>query len=178
MRCLLVIAILLMGAFSAAFPQKPAEKAKSKDVAVEVLPVIELPLTVHDAALVKAEKSYQLRCRLSNSADVRVIGIRYSLTAIDPLTGAIPITNRIEGFEVPAYDSKTIKFSTPVSMTLKEGNRVVLMLEQVLSRESIWEVIKAKDALESYVKGDYSVQPHVMRVANQVDAPPQTRIIY
>ncbi len=147
-------------------------------MAVEVLPVIELPLTVHDAALIKSEKAYLLKCRVSSSADVKIIGIRYSLTAIDPLTGAIPMTNRIEGFELPAYDNKTIKFSTPINFTPKEGLRVVLMLEQVVSRESIWEVIKAKDALESYVKGDYSVQPHVMRVANQVDAPLQTRIIF
>jgi hypothetical protein len=178
MRCLLAIAILLGGAISTAYPQQTSEKARAKDVAVEVLPVIELPLTVHDAALVKTEKTYQLKCRLSSSVDVRIIGIRYSLTAIDPLSGGIPITNRIEGFELPAYDTKTIKFSTPISFHPKEGVRVVLMLEQMVSRESIWEVIKAKDALESYVKGDYSVQPHVMRVANQVDAPPQTRVIY
>jgi len=178
MRCLLAIAILLGAAISATFAQQPSEKQRSKDVIAEVLPVIELPLTVHDAALVKTAKAYQLKCRLSNSADVSIIGIRYSLTVIDPLTGATPITNRIEGFEVPAYDSKTINFATPISYTPKRGNRIVLMLEQVVSRESIWEVIKAKDALESYVKGDYSVQPHVMRVANQVDAPPQTRIIY
>ena len=46
------------------------------------------------------------------------------------------------------------------------------MLEQVISRESIWEVVKAKDALEAYARGDYSVMPTVLRVANQVDAPP------
>ena len=174
MRCLLAIAILLGVSISTAY----AQQARAKDVAVEVLPVIELPLTVHDAALVKTEKAYQLKCRLSSSADVRIIGFRYSLTAIDPLTGAVPLTNRIEGFELQAYDTKTIKFATPISFQPKEGLRVVLMLEQVVSRESIWEVIKAKDALESYVKGDYSVLPHVMRVANQVDAPPQTRVIY
>ena len=178
MRCLLAIAILLGVSISTAYAQQPTEKARAKDVAVEVLPVIELPLTVHDAALVKTEKAYQLKCRLSSSADVRIIGFRYSLTAIDPLTGAVPLTNRIEGFELQAYDTKTIKFATPISFQPKEGLRVVLMLEQVVSRESIWEVIKAKDALESYVKGDYSVLPHVMRVANQVDAPPQTRVIY
>jgi hypothetical protein len=178
MRSLLVVAILFGSAISSVNGQQTSDKQRSRDVATEVMPVIELPLTVHDAALVKTEKTYQLKCRLSSSVDVRIIGIRYSLTAIDPLTGAIPLTNRIEGFELPAYDTKTIKFSTPISFHPKEGVRVVLMLEQVVSRESIWEVIKAKDALESYVKGDYSVQPHVMRVANQVDAPPQTRIIY
>ena len=178
MRFLLAVAILLGSAISAAYAQQTSEKARAKDVAVEVLPVIEMPLNVHDSALVKTDKAYVLRCRLSSSADVAIIGVRYSLTLIDPLTGPTPITNRIEGFELQAYDSKTIKFSTPISFKPKEGIRVVLMLEQVVSRESIWEVIKAKDALESYVKGDYSIQPHVMRVANQVDAPPQTRIIY
>jgi hypothetical protein len=48
----------------------------------------------------------------------------------------------------------------------------VFMVEQVISRESIWEVVKAKDALEAYAKGDFSVMPVVMRVANSVDAPP------
>jgi hypothetical protein len=178
MRCLLVAAILFGSAISSVYTQQTTEKKRPRDLAAEVVPVIELPLTVHDAALVKTERAYQLKCRLSNSSDVGIIGIRYSLTAIDPLTGPTPITNRIEGFEVLAYDSKTIKFSTPISFNPKEGVRVVLMLEQVVSRESIWEVIKAKDALESYVKGDYSIQPHVMRVANQVDAPPQIRISY
>ena len=61
---------------------------------------------------------------------------------------------------------------------MKEGNRLVLMLEQVLGVEAIWEVIKPRDALEAYLKGDYSIQPQIMRVANYVDAPPQTQVIH
>ena len=45
------------------------------------------------------------------------------------------------------------------------------MVEQVISPEWIWEVVKAKDALEAYTRGDYSVTPAVMRMLNQVDAP-------
>ena len=52
------------------------------------------------------------------------------------------------------------------------------MLEQVLSRETIWEVIKAKDALEAYIRGDFSIQPTVLRAANQMDAPVSTSVIY
>ncbi len=52
-----------------------------------------------------------------------------------------------------------------------------LMLEQVVSRESIWEVVKAKEAFEAYARGDYSVMPVVLRVANQVDAPLFRRVI-
>ena len=66
----------------------------------------------------------------------------------------------------------------PIRFKQTDDSRLVLMLEQVVSRESIWEVIKAKDVLEGYVKGDYSIQPHVLRVANQVDSPLQTRVIF
>jgi hypothetical protein len=73
---------------------------------------------------------------------------------------------------------KSLTFVTPIKFNPKEGNRFVLMVEQVLSAEAIWEVIKAKDTLEAYVKGDYSIQPNVMRVTNLVDAPTQIRVIY
>jgi hypothetical protein len=39
-------------------------------------------------------------------------------------------------------------------------------------------VVKAKDALEAYARGDYSVTPSVMRVTNQVDSRPGDQIIY
>ena len=72
---------------------------------------------------------------------------------------------------MPAYGTKTLTFKTPIKFKQKDGERLVLMVEQVISRESIWEVVKAKDALEAYARGDYSVMPAVLRVANQVDAP-------
>jgi hypothetical protein len=51
------------------------------------------------------------------------------------------------------------------------------MIEQVISHESIWEVVKAKDAVEAYARGDYSIVPSVLRVSNQVDSPPAGRPI-
>ena len=170
------IFILIVGV--CVYGQQSQKKAQSREIAAEVIPVPELPLNVHEAALVKTEKGYVLKCRFSSNADVSLIGLRYSLTAIDPVNGARPITNRIEGFDIPAYGTKTSTFTTPIRFQRTDGCRLVLMLEQVLSRESIWEVIKAKDVLEAYIKGDYSLQPHVLRVANQVDAPLQTRVIF
>ena len=178
MKLLLSIFVLVFAVCSAN-SQQPQKKTQSRDVAAEVMPVIELPLNVHEALLAKTDKGYVLKCRISSSADVSIIGLRYSLTAIEPLKGARPITNRIEGFELPPFDTRTITFHTPINFRPRDGSRLVLMLEQVVSAESIWEVVKAKDVLEAYVKGDYSIQPRVMRVANQVDAPlPQTRVIY
>lgn len=175
-----IVAVILICILSGELQaQQTQSKNQTRDTSVEILQVIELPLNVHDSTLVKTEKGYVLRCRVSSSSDAQITGLRYSLTAIDPVTGARPVTNRIEGVDLAAYGTKTITFSTPVKFKPKDGVRVVLMVEQVVSAYSIWEVVKAKDVLEAYVKGDYSIQPHVLRVANQVDAPPpQTRVIY
>ena len=178
MKLALTTTILVLIGTVSALAQQAQKKTQTKEIAVEVIPVIEFPLTLHEAALVKSEKGYALKCRFSSNADVTLIGIRYSLTVIEPVTGARPLTTRIEGFEIAPYDSKTLTFPTPIRFRQTDDSRLVLMLEQVVSRESIWEVIKAKDVLEGYVKGDYSIQPHVLRVANQVDAPLQTRVIF
>jgi hypothetical protein len=88
------------------------------------------------------------------------------------------LANRNEGFALPAYASKTMTFKTPVRFKPRDGERLVLMVEQVVSPEWIWDVVKAKDALEAYARGDFSVMPTVMKMLNQVDAPFTPRVIY
>jgi hypothetical protein len=84
----------------------------------------------------------------------------------------------MEGFSLTAYTTKSLTFQTPIKIKIRDGNRFVVMLEQAIAPESIWEVVKAKESLEAYAKGDYSVMPRVLRVANQVDAPPRVRVLY
>ena len=151
---------------------------QSRDVSVEVFQVLDLPVDIHEAALTKIERGYFLKLSLGNSSDLRMIGLRYSLALIDSRNQLQPLVNRIEGFSIPAYGTKTLIFKTPIRLRQKDGERLILMVEQVISRESIWEVVKAKDALEAYARGDYSVVPAVLRVANQVDSPPRERIIF
>jgi len=148
---------------------------QSRDLPVEVFQVYELPLNVHEASLTKTETGYFLKLSLGNSTEHKMIGLRYSLASIDSRNKLQPLVSRTEGFSIPAYDSKTLTFKTPMKLNAKDGERLVLMVEQVISRESIWDVMKAKDALETYARGDYSVVPTVLRVLNQVDAPPGVR---
>jgi len=151
---------------------------QSRDVSVEVFQVLDLPLNVHEAALTKTERGYLLKLSLANSSELKIIGLRYSLAVIDSRNQLQPLVNRTEGFSILGYDSKTLTFKSPIKFKQKDGERLVLMIEQVVSHESIWEVVKAKDALEAYARGDYSVMPAVMRVANQVDARPGVEIRY
>ena len=147
------------------------------DLSVEVFQVLDLPLSVHEALLVKAEKGYVLKLALANSSEVKIIGLRYSLMSIDAENQVRLRVNRTEGFSILPYKTKNLTFKTPIRFK-SNGERLVLMIEQVISRESIWEVVKAKDALDAYARGDYSVVPVVLRVANQVDAPIRNHPIY
>ena len=147
-------------------------RVQSEELAVEVFPVLDLPLSVNEAALIETDKGFLLKLALGNSTELRMVGLRYSLVSINAKSELQFIANRMEGFSIRAYGTKTVTFKTPLKFKQKDGERLALMVEQVISRESIWEVVKAKDALEAYARGDYSVVPVVLRVANQVDAPP------
>ena len=138
---------------------------------VEVVQVLDLPLAVHEASLVKADRGYFLKLKLSNSSDTELVGMRYALVRINSRNQTQPVAYRTEGFSLAAYASNILTFKTPLKFKTNDGERLVLMLEQVISRETIWDVIKAKDAMEAYVRSDFSVTPRVIRVANQVDAP-------
>jgi len=151
---------------------------QTSDVSVEVFQVLDLPLNVHEASLTKTERGYLLKLSLANSSELKIIGLRYSLATIDARNQLQLFVNRTEGFSIPGYDIKTLTFKSPIKFKQKDGERLVLMIEQVISRESIWEVVKAKDALEAYARGDYSVMPAVMRVTNQVDTRPGVEIRY
>jgi hypothetical protein len=148
---------------------------QSSELPVEVFQVYELPLNVHQASLRKTERGYFLKLSIGNSTEHKMIGLRYSLASIDSRNKLQPLVSRTEGFSMPAYDSKALTFKTPLKLNPKDGERLVLMVEQVISHESIWDVMKAKDALEAYARGDYSIAPTVLRVLNQVDAPPGVR---
>jgi hypothetical protein len=147
---------------------------QSEALPIEVLQVLDLPLNVHEASLTKNERGfYFLKLSLANSSELRMIGLRYSLASIDSRNQLQPLLNRNEGFSLPGYGMKTLTFKSPIKFKQKGGERLLLMIEQVISRESIWEVVKAKDALEAYARGDYSITPTVLKVPNQVDSPPR-----
>jgi hypothetical protein len=175
---LFVSLIVLVTSFVPSRGRANGSLPQTEALPIEVFQVYDLPLNVHEASLTKTDRGYLLKLSLGNSSDLRMMGLRYSLATIDSRNEFQPLINRNEGFTIPAYGRKTLTFKTPIKLKQKGGERLLLMIEQVISRESIWEVVKAKDALEAYARGDYSVVPNVLRVANQVDAPPGERRIY
>jgi len=165
------VLLMLIGSVSVA--------AQSENLSVEVFQVNDLPLSVHEASLVKTDKGFFVKLSLGNNTELKMLGLRYSLVTINSKNELHIIANRVEGFSLPAYATKSITFKTPLKFKAKDDERLALMIEQVVSRESIWEVVKAKDAFEAYARGDFSIVPVVLRVANQVDSPPgQPRVFF
>ena len=139
-------------------------------VVPDVFQVVEIPLTLTNPLLVRTKNGYLLKCSLANSSEYRELGFRYSIALIDTETKII--VTRSEGFRLAPDEIKIVTFRTPLKLSLKGDERLVLMVEQLVSTDYVWEVIQAKEALMSYANGDYSTPPRVLRVLNQVDARP------
>lgn len=175
----LALILVISAASSAQYRSNTSYRTNAETSrAIEVFQVLDLPLTVHEASLVKSERGYLVKLAAGNSSEVKLVGLRYSLVRIDSRNQAQLLVNRNEGFALPAYESKIMTFKSPIRFKPKDGERLVLMVEQVMSPEWIWDVVKAKEALEAYTRGDYSVMPTVMKMLNQVDAPFTPRVIY
>src|SRR4051794_38302181 len=70
---------------------------QSEDLTVEVFQVLDLPLSVHEASLVKTDRAFFLRLSLGNSTELRIVGLRYSLVTIDSKNQLQFVANRVEG---------------------------------------------------------------------------------
>ena len=150
-----------------------------RELAVEVIQVYDLPMTTKDTVLVQTKTGYLLKCLLANGSEFRQLGLRYSLAVIDSMNVTTIVVTRNEGFKLAEYQTKSVTFKTPIKLDLKGDERLVLMLEQVISTRYVWNVLKTKESLAAYAAGDYSIMPRVQRASNQTDTPSlRPRVIY
>jgi hypothetical protein len=164
-------AVLFLDGSVAAGASNVQTAAEQRNIAVESFQVLELPVNITHVSLLETDKGYLLKCSLANSSDTEILGLRYLLLLVDSNNVVRTAVARSEGFKLAAYAIKSLTFRNPLKLKLKRGARLELMLEQVFGYESIWEVLKARQALEAYSSGDYSMMPQVLRVSNQVDVP-------
>jgi len=166
----IILALILVAATNW---QTPVQR-----VPIEVFQINELPITITETKLVGTKDEYLLKCVVSNNSEFRALGLRYSLTVVDTMNQAKTVVTRNESVKLRQSQIKSATFRTPIKLKIKPNERLVLMLEQVISTDYIWEVVKAKENLEAYIAGDYSVVPRVLRLRNQFDTPPRRSVIY
>ena len=181
MKLAIGLALTLTLTASAGMAQSADASVQSAAVPItmEVFQVLELPVSVLNPVLVKTKGGYLVKCSLANSSEFRQLGLRYSVALLNSSDGVNRrVISRNEGFVLAPYQTRNVTFKTPLKLNLSGSERLVLMLEQLISTDYVWNVINPKEALTAYTAGDYSITPRVLRVRNQVDAPPRPRVIY
>ncbi|MCM3869336.1 MAG: hypothetical protein ND895_01395 [Pyrinomonadaceae bacterium] len=174
--------LILLAAFSL-----PAllshDVARSQDVAnadqlpVEVMAVLELPAYVTNPILIRTEKGYRLNFQISNSTDDRILGFTYLLLVFDSAGKLRTLGSRGLALELDGYATKDLTLRVPGKLEIGSSHRTMLIIQQVIGRESVWEVLNAQAMVEAHVRGDH-VAPEVKQVLDQVDSPPRLRVIY
>ena len=147
--------------------QDPAEP---QDVFIDSLQISELPLAFSRVSLTKIKGEFVLKLTAANSSNEELLGVRYWLLAIDSNNKVRSTADESESLKLDAYASKEASFRPPSRLKIGNDDRVFLVVAQVIGRESIWEVQKAKEALQAYAKGEDFSTPRVLRVMNQVDS--------
>lgn len=155
---------------SAQAVQNPADP---KNIIIDSFQIHGLPLTLSNIPLAKIESGYRLRLSAWNTSNEQILGVRYWLVIVNSANKVRASFDKSENLKLDPYTTREVSF--PAASRLKIGNddHVFLVLAQVIGRESIWEVSKAKETLETYLKGDGFMMPSVSQFPNQVDAPPQ-----
>jgi len=138
---------------------------------IEIFPVDGLPLGIGSASLARSRTGRLLQLSVSNNSDEPILGIRYWLLIVDSENQLRRALDQSEGLRLDAYATKGISFSAPSRLKIGSNDRVFMVVAQVIGRESIWEVRRARESLLDFVKGAGYTMPSVLRVLNQVDAP-------
>ena len=93
--------VVTLAYVTAAVQQAPAVRPTP----VEVFQVLDLPVSVTQAALVKTKNGYQLKCQLTNNSEFEQLGLRYSLAITDSMNVVNSVVTRNEGFKLAASET-------------------------------------------------------------------------
>lgn len=144
---------------------------------VDVMQVPDLPAHVSNPMLIRSEQGYLLKFQISNNSDERILGFTYRLLVLDSTDKQRMMPSRTCALKLAGYSSKDLTLRQPRKLKIKNGERAVLSVEQVITRYAIWAVLNSREALEAYGKGDY-LAPEVKQALNQVDSKKGSIVIY
>jgi hypothetical protein len=154
------------------FPQGRAKPVGSEDaVAVEYFEQSELPFNVSDAALAGRRNHQELTGRIANLSDEPVSGVVFLLIA---LTEQGKISGRIswvEKLDLEIGELRSASIRLPKKIAVPRNGKLILGVDEIFGRRSIWIASKVEQALEAFGTGATYTIPKVKRVTNMVDSP-------
>lgn len=168
---MLLLALVLLNESSEAIQARAFVRQNPRVTPVDIVPVLDLPVNLQDAVLVRTKKGYELKWVLSNNSDSRILGLDYLLLLVDFNNTTRAIVSGAEDLKIDRNASKSLVSRKLLHIEVGDGYRLILIPQRVFSTESFWEVQNARKVLEKYASGDYSLKPEVTRATNFVDTP-------
>lgn len=144
-------------------------QAKRQQIFIDFFDVAEVPLRIDDATFSKTESGHVLKCSAVNRSAEQVFGFGFVLLVVGSSGQPRATVGWIERAQLADYGSKDFSIELPLRLKIRADDRVVLIVEQVFGRETIWKVFKAEDALTAYAAGEQYVIPEVKSISNQFD---------
>lgn len=140
-------------------------------VPVDMMPVPDLPVSISQATLQKTEQGYVLKCSAANSSSDQILGATFFTLVLDSENKVLSAATWTARLQLASYATQEISLKSPLKMPGKGRYRVVITLEQLVGRESIWQVMNARESMENYARGEDYKMPQVRKVSNQFDPP-------
>jgi len=168
--------MLLLNGTSAGTYAAATTGIKEPQTLITFFDVSELPVSIERAVLLSSADEYVVKCYASNRSEDDLWGFRLLLLVVDSSNRTRSVSSWTESVVLKNHTTKPLSLKPPVRLKVKANDRVVLGIETVVGRQSIWKLIKANNTLKSFAVGEYVV-PKVQRVTNQVDAMPGVKIM-
>ena len=176
-KSVILLALFFLPALLSVTVARSQDAADPDQLTVDVMQVLELPAHLSNPILLRSEKGYRLKCQISNNSDDRILGFTYQLLVLDSANKMRMIASRTTALKLAGYATNDLTLRLPEKLKIKSGDRVVLAIDQVITRYEIWAVLNSREALEAYGRSDY-LAPEVKHVLNQVDSGPRPKVIY
>jgi hypothetical protein len=166
-----VVCVLILGLWLVA-PQVCAKPLGGEDaVAVDYFEQSELPVNVSDATLARRQNHQELTGRIANRSDEPVNGVVFLLIALNEQGKISGRISWVEKLDLETGELRSVSIRLPKSIAIPRNGKLILGVDEIFGRRSIWIASKVEQALEAFGTGATYAAPKVKRVTNLVDSP-------
>jgi hypothetical protein len=174
---LIVVQILLIALLGSSARAQgtvpPGDRAESEELAVvsvDFFDVLEIPARIDGLRLESNGNTIRLTGAVANRSGEELLGLRLILlifSSSGKLRSRLSWTERslVAGYSI---DKEVLQ---PTGLEhLNAGDRLVLGIDEVIGRETIWRATGIEKALRAYARGQLDVLPLVRTIPNKFDS--------
>lgn len=142
---------------------------QTKLIPVGFFDVPELPLKISSAGLTRTADGYELGFFATSNAAEPIRGVEIVFLVYDSAGRLRAVADWVQRIQLASYATEELSVALPMKVKMGDNDRLLIGIKQVIGRESIWNVVKAVEALKAYAAGGHYEMPEVQRVSNQLD---------